>query len=174
MHSYRHRVEIFRLYRILLRYKISKGSERSVEHNSSLIKPERNSHFFPLENNYNARTREKNSNLLSSREFHGDRGSTISTAGWNSKGDSDPVRFPSAPTRLASRVPELSNARVNAFRGEESPSPALRAQPFKNDGGPVVPRRAVRTKKVWHGDTKLPLSLQDSRFPALHNSPLDD
>lgn len=63
MHSYRHRVEIFRLYRILFRYKISKGFERTQ---FQLNKTRKKFPFFPLENNYNARTREKNSNLLSS------------------------------------------------------------------------------------------------------------
>lgn len=104
---------------ILPRYKIVKDPKRSMEHNSS-----NKTKKLPLENNA---WRERNSNFhfpfsrhilawipRRPRINHFNRdGIPKATA---------TVRFPSAPTRLGLACPRIiKHARVNAFRGEESP-----------------------------------------------------
>lgn len=132
------------------------------------MKP-RNPHF-PLENNYKSGTLQGekfiSSSIFTRREFHADRGS-ISTA-MEFQRRQRPYVSLRLQHGLASRVPELSNARVNAFRGEESPCRYVHGRPRT-----MVARTRCRRCGTSHDDTKLPLSLQDSRFPALHNSPLN-
>ena len=154
------RVEIFK--RISLRYKTAK------EHNSNK-KTKKFAFLFPSKKIMLERGRKIQISiltvLLSSREFHVDRGDQPFQP---LAGIPNATATHYVSLRLQHAWPRVSpNYQTRAWtRFEARKVQALRAQPFKNDGGPVVvPRPAVRTNKVWHGDTKHFLS-RCKRFAA--------
>ena len=154
------RVEIFK--RISLRYKTAK------EHNSNK-KTKKFAFLFPSKKITLERGRKIQISiltvLLSSREFHVDRGDQPFQP---LAGIPNATATHYVSLRLQHAWPRVSpNYQTRAWtRFEARKVQALRAQPFKNDGGPVVvPRPAVRTNKVWHGDTKHFLS-RCKRFAA--------